>query len=78
MLTIDADDHALMRNFHKPGDEKRMVMILPEAAYDDWLDAPAARSNGLHASIPGGAIGGQYLKGDRATGSGNAWAGGEQ
>lgn len=37
MLTINADGHALMRNFHRPGDEKRMVVILPEAAYDAWL-----------------------------------------
>lgn len=44
MLTINADEHPLMRNFHKPGDEKRMVVILPEAAYDDWLKAPVERS----------------------------------
>ena len=44
MLTINADEHPLMRNFHKPGDEKRMVVILPEAAYDDWLKAPVDRS----------------------------------
>jgi len=37
MLTINADDHALMRNFHKPTDEKRMVVILPEDRYEDWL-----------------------------------------
>ena len=42
MLTINATEHALMRNFHKPADEKRMVVILPEAAYKDWLTAPAA------------------------------------
>lgn len=44
MLTINADDHALMRNMHKPDDEKRMVVILPRAAYGDWLDASAART----------------------------------
>ena len=44
MLTINADEHPLMRNFHKPGDEKRMVVILPEAAYDDWLKAPVEGS----------------------------------
>jgi putative SOS response-associated peptidase YedK len=27
MLTINADDHPLMRLFHKPADEKRMVVI---------------------------------------------------
>lgn len=37
MLTINASDHALMNQFHKPTDEKRMVVILPEAAYEDWL-----------------------------------------
>ena len=41
MLTINATEHGLMRNFHKPADEKRMVVILPEAAYDHWLTAPA-------------------------------------
>jgi hypothetical protein len=25
MLTINADEHPLMRHFHKPADEKRMV-----------------------------------------------------
>ena len=43
MLTINATDHALMRNFHKSADEKRMVVILPKAAYTDWLTAPAAK-----------------------------------
>jgi putative SOS response-associated peptidase YedK len=40
MLTINADDHPLMRQFHKPQDEKRMVVILPEDRYQDWLYAP--------------------------------------
>ena len=44
MLTINADDHALMRNYHKPADEKRMVVILPEASYSDWLTAPPSRN----------------------------------
>jgi putative SOS response-associated peptidase YedK len=42
MLTINADDHALLRQFHKPQDEKRMVVILPEDRYHDWLHAPLA------------------------------------
>lgn len=44
LLTINADDHPLLRNFHKPGDEKRMVVILPEGAYDDWLSVPVGSS----------------------------------
>jgi len=39
MLTINADDHPLMRRFHKPGDEKRSVVILPDDAWGDWLRA---------------------------------------
>ncbi len=42
MLTINADRHSLMNQFHRPNDEKRMVVILPERHYDDWLQAPAA------------------------------------
>lgn len=34
MLTINADDHSFMRQFHKPEDEKRMVVILPESHYE--------------------------------------------
>ena len=43
MLTINADNQVLMNQFHKPTDEKRMVVILPETAYQDWLDAPLNR-----------------------------------
>jgi putative SOS response-associated peptidase YedK len=39
MLTVNADDHELMRNFHAPGDEKRMVVILEETQFDAWLQA---------------------------------------
>jgi putative SOS response-associated peptidase YedK len=44
MLTVNADDHPFMRNYHKPQDEKRMVVILPTGLYQDWLDAPAEAS----------------------------------
>ena len=37
MLTVNADDHPFMRNYHKPQDEKRMVVILQENEYDAWL-----------------------------------------
>ena len=39
MLTINADGHDLMSLFHKPVDEKRMVVILPPDSYDAWLKA---------------------------------------
>jgi len=39
MLTINADEHPLMRRFHKLGDEKRSVVILDDEDWDDWLSA---------------------------------------
>lgn len=44
MLTINADDHPFMRQYHKPDDEKRMVVVLDEWDYDSWLRAPAEES----------------------------------
>lgn len=44
MLTINADDHPFMRNYHKPEDEKRMVIILPKGLYGDWFKAPTGES----------------------------------
>lgn len=37
MLTINAKDHAVMNRFHKPEDEKRMVVILPRGSWKSWL-----------------------------------------
>lgn len=37
-LTINADEHPLMRRFHKHGDEKRTLVIIPAAEYDEWLE----------------------------------------
>jgi putative SOS response-associated peptidase YedK len=39
MLTVNADEHALMRRFHRPGDEKRSVVLLRPEEYGDWLGA---------------------------------------
>jgi putative SOS response-associated peptidase YedK len=44
MLTINADSHPKMSQFHKPTDEKRMVVILPEDRYQGWLRAPTEAS----------------------------------
>ncbi|UDM53443.1 SOS response-associated peptidase [Cupriavidus sp. MP-37] len=37
MLTVSSAQHPLLRRFHKPGDEKRSVVIVPRAQWDDWL-----------------------------------------
>lgn len=44
MLIINADDHILFNQFHKPQDEKRMVVILGMDQYDEWLKGQAGKS----------------------------------
>ena len=47
MLTINSDKHPLMNRFHAPGKEKRMIVVVPRAEWDDWLtcrDPERARS----------------------------------
>ena len=52
MLTINADAHGLMRQFHKPTDEKRMVVILPESRYADWLGVKAGEEGEFLVPYP--------------------------
>ena len=37
MLTMDAIDHPMMKDFHEPGDVKRSVVVIPDTCLDDWL-----------------------------------------
>jgi putative SOS response-associated peptidase YedK len=37
MITINADGHGMMTRFHKPNDEKRMIVILEPEEYQAWL-----------------------------------------
>jgi putative SOS response-associated peptidase YedK len=52
MLTINADGHALMSQFHKPVDEKRMVVVLPPDCYDRWLKATTQKSTDFMRQYP--------------------------
>jgi len=36
-LTINADTHPLLQRMHKPGDEKRSLVIVSPDEYDAWL-----------------------------------------
>lgn len=36
-FTLNADDHPLLKRFHRAGEEKRGVAILRPEHYDDWL-----------------------------------------
>jgi putative SOS response-associated peptidase YedK len=56
MLTVNADQHELMQNFHQPGDEKRMVVILPEDQYGDWLEASSDQARDLMREYPAGKL----------------------
>ena len=38
MITMDAQDHEMMREFHEPGEIKRSVVIIPSAKRDAWLE----------------------------------------
>jgi len=39
LLTVNANNHALLRRYGQPGSEKSMPAILNEGAYDAWLTA---------------------------------------
>lgn len=52
MLTINADQDPLFRDYHQPNKEKRMVVILPEGAYGDWLIAPADATRNFLVPFP--------------------------
>jgi putative SOS response-associated peptidase YedK len=39
LLTVNADAHPFMRRMHRPGDEKRSLVVVPPDRYLDWLHA---------------------------------------
>lgn len=41
-LTVNADEHSVMRRFHRPDDEKRSVVIVKPEDYDSWLSCKNA------------------------------------
>lgn len=52
MLTINADTHPLMNHFHRPGDEKRMPVIVEAADYPAWLAATASDAPAFFKHYP--------------------------
>lgn len=47
MLTINADGHAVMGRFHRPGDERRSLVVVPDSRWQAWLTAPATEAAGM-------------------------------
>ena len=52
MLTVNANTHPLMREFHKPGEEKRRVVVLPVHFFEPWLQATPSQSMELIHACP--------------------------
>jgi putative SOS response-associated peptidase YedK len=47
MLTVNADEHPVMKQFHKPGDEKRTPVIIAPELHDAWLSADVPQATAL-------------------------------
>lgn len=56
MLTVNADEHPLMNRFHRPEDEKRMVVILREEQYSPWLAETPAEAFEMLGQYPADAM----------------------
>jgi hypothetical protein len=37
MITMDAINHEMMREFHEPGEIKRSVIVIPHHRLNEWL-----------------------------------------
>lgn len=63
MLTVNADTHPLFKELHRPDpkrppqmQDKRMVVILNEDAYQPWLEAAPANSMDFMRQYPAGRL----------------------
>lgn len=52
LLTVNANSHALMHRYQQPGNEKRMVVILNEGAFDAWLSARPEKAREFMRAYP--------------------------
>jgi putative SOS response-associated peptidase YedK len=61
MLTVNADVHCVMKQFHAPGDEKRSIVVLQDDEYLPWLQSNPDTARGLLKLAPH-----QFLKSEPA------------
>jgi putative SOS response-associated peptidase YedK len=47
MVTINATNHVVMQQFHRPDDEKRSIVVLQDNEYLPWLEASQDEARGL-------------------------------
>ena len=52
LLTLNANNHALISRYQQPGNEKRMPAILNEGAYDAWLGARPEKAREFMRAYP--------------------------
>ncbi|CAM0788227.1 hypothetical protein AM412_002752 [Acinetobacter baumannii] len=52
MLTINADNHPFMSQFHKPEDEKRSIIVIPEEYRNDWLNCNKEKASQFFFEMP--------------------------
>jgi len=52
LLTVNANSHALMSRYQPPGNEKRMLAILNEGAFDAWLGARPEKAKEFMRAYP--------------------------
>ena len=52
MLTMNATEHTLLRDYHRPEDEKRIIVILPATQYAAWLNAQVSQSMDFIRNYP--------------------------
>jgi putative SOS response-associated peptidase YedK len=52
MLTINADNHPFMKQFHAPNDEKRSIIVIPEEYREDWLNTNFEEAHEFFFDMP--------------------------
>ncbi len=52
LLTINADHHPFMKQFHKPDDEKRSVIVIPDNLRNDWLNCTHSEAKDFFLDMP--------------------------
>ena len=52
MLTLNADEHPVLKRLHKPDDEKRSLYIVSPNEYDVWLSATPEEARAMLMLMP--------------------------
>lgn len=66
MLTINADGHPVMGRFHRPGDERRSLVVVPTHAWHNWLHATTGTARDLLTEMPTAEFGAGPVGGEAA------------